>query len=68
MSVNQNFNIFEKIYDILVIFLWKFSMILTNFFATRIDPAGRNETDPNRSETLILHHHRMIKIIFSGHF
>ena len=63
MSVKDKFNIFEKMYDILMIlvdFCGNFQWF-RRFFATRIrirfiktdpDPADQNETDPNGSGSL----------------
>ena len=65
--VKHNLIVLKKIYDILMILVdfrgkqWKGSMILANFFATRIRfieadpyPTDQNETDPNGSGSATL--------------
>ena len=56
MSIKQKLNIFEKMYDIIVILVdfwgniprfWLFFCYPDPFHETDLDPAGQNETDPN---------------------
>ena len=56
MSVKNKFNIFEKMYDILLIlvdFCGNFPWFTHIFCYPDEDPADQNETDPNGSETLL---------------